>query len=284
VLPPIGDAAGGPAADERAAVRIGATVWIVRPRDAAALARSGAARILEGPGRRAGGPGRGRGEMTRLTLGGREAIGKRALHGGFLGPLLGGVYFGHGRLEAAARAALRLRSAGVPTPDVIAAGWRPIAGPFCALALLTEAIPEAVSLHEYLLASALVPGRRRALLRAAGETVRAMHAAGFRHADLNLANLLVEAGSGRPRVQIIDLDGGRFAAGIPGRAAAGNLRRLLRSWEKFIEPRVSGGLRDLLAFLRGYTADPAERRRIAAALTRHRSRLWAHRIAWRRRT
>jgi tRNA A-37 threonylcarbamoyl transferase component Bud32 len=271
-------------ADEYAAVRIGATFWMVRPGDTADLERSGAPLILEGHGRRAAGPGRGRGEMTRLTIGARQAIGKRALHGGFLGPFLGGVYLGHGRIEAAARAALRLRSSGVRTPDVIAAGWRPIAGPFCALALLTETIPGAVSLHECLLASPPTPGRRRALLRAAGETVRAMHDAGFRHADLNLANLLVEAGPGRPRVQVIDLDGGRFAAGIPGRAAVGNLRRLLRSWEKFIEPRIHGCRRDLLAFLRGYSADPAERRRLAGALIRHRSRLWAQRVAWRRRS
>jgi tRNA A-37 threonylcarbamoyl transferase component Bud32 len=278
---PTGDATGRPEADEYGMARIGATVWMVRPGDAGDLERSAAPLILEGHGRRTAGPGRGRGEMTRLTIGGRQALGKRALHGGFLGPLLGGVYLGHGRIKAVACAALRLRSAGVPTPDVIAAGWRPIAGPFCALALLTETIADAVSLHECLLASPPTPVRRRALLRAAGETVRAMHGAGFRHADLNLANLVVEAGSGRPRLQVIDLDGGRFAAGIPRRAAMANLRRLLRSWEKFIEPRVRGGMRDLAAFLRGYTAIPAERRRLAEELIRHRSRLWARRIAWR---
>ena len=278
---PKGDTTGRLAADEYGLVRIGATVWMVRPGDAGDLERSGAPLILGGQGRRASGQGRGRGVMTRLTIGGRQAIGKRALHGGLLGPLLGGVYYGHGRIEAVARAALRLRSAGVPTPDVIAAGWRPIAGPFCALALLTETVPDALSLHEGLLASLPTPGRRRALLRAAGETVRAMHDAGFRHADLNLANLVAEGGPGRPRVQVIDLDGGRFATGIPDRAAAGNLRRLLRSWEKFIEPRVAGGLRDMVAFLRGYTADAAGRRRLAEALIRHRSRLWARRVGWR---
>jgi tRNA A-37 threonylcarbamoyl transferase component Bud32 len=279
-----GDATGRLVADEYRMATFGVTVWMVRPGDAGDLERSGAPRILEGKGRRASGPGRGRGAMTRLTIAGREAIGKRALHGGLLGPLLGGVYLGHGRVEAVAHAALRLRAAGVATPDVIAAGWRPIVRPFYALALLTEMVPDAMSLQECLLASPPTPGRRRALLRAAGETVRAMHGAGFRHADLNLANLVVEGGPGSPRVHVIDLDGGRFATGTRDRAAAGNLCRLVRSWEKFIEPRVSGGLRDLVAFLRGYTADPARRRRLAEALIRHRARLWARRVAWRRRS
>lgn len=260
---------------------IGDTVWMVRPGDAGDLERSGAPRLLEGDGVRASGQGRGRGVMTRMMVGGREAIGKRALHGGLLGPLLGAVYIGHGRIDAVAGAALRLRSAGVPTPDVIAAGWRPMTGPFCALALLTELVPGATSLHEWLRASSPTPGRRRLLLRAAGETVRGMHRAGFRHADLNLANLLVEGGAGWPRVQVIDLDGGRFTTGAPDRAATGNLRRLLRSWEKLIEPHLKGGLRDLVAFLRGYAADPEERRRLAGALLRYRSRLWARRLVWR---
>lgn len=253
---------------------------MVRPEEAAAFVQSAAPRILDGRGRRAGGPGHGRGAMAEMVIGGRHAIGKRALHGGLLGPALGGVYVGHGRIEATARAAVRLRAAGVPTPDVIAAGWRRVAGPLCALALFTEAIPGS-SVHEQLLANPRQAARRRVILRAAGETVRRMHDAGFLHADLNLANLLVEAGAGGTRVHIVDLDRGRFMVGLGPREALGNLRRLIRSWEKFIGSHVRGDIRDLAAFLRGYSADPAERRRLAAALVRHRSRLWARRIVWR---
>jgi len=218
--------------------------------------------------------------MSVLAIGGRRAVGKRALHGGLFGRVLGGLYLGHGRVEAAMDAALRLRSAGVPTPEVIAAGWRQVTRPFFALALLTEEIA-GQSLHERLVACADRPHGRRMLLKAAGEAVRRMHDAGFVHADLNLANLVVEAGSGVPRVHIVDLDGGRFVPVPRERAALGNLRRLLRSWEKFIAPRTRADTRDLAAFLRGYTGDAGERRRLAAALVRYRSRLWARRIAWR---
>jgi len=276
-----GDATGRPVIDDYGVARVGVTVWTVRPGDAGDLERSGAPLLLEGGGRRATVMGGGRGVMTRLTIGGREAIGKRALHGGLLGFLLGGVYLGHGRVEAVARAAQQLRSAGVPTPDVIAAGWRPLAGPFCAMALVTQLVPGAKNLQEALLGSLPPPARRRLLLRAAGETVRAMHDAGFRHADLNLANLIVEAGSAKTSVQVIDLDGGWFATGVGDRAATGNLCRLLRSWEKVIGPSVKGGLRELAAFLRGYSADRAERRQLARILIRYRSRLWARRLAWR---
>jgi tRNA A-37 threonylcarbamoyl transferase component Bud32 len=218
--------------------------------------------------------------MAVLSIGGRRAIGKRALHGGLFGPVLRGLFLGHSRIESVVGASLRLRAAGVPTPEVIAAGWRPMAGPFCSLALLTEAIPGAASLHECLLDPATTPARRHTLLRAAGETVARMHAAGFLHADLNLANLVVESGAGGPRIHVVDLDGGRFVRGMTDRAALGNLRRLLRSWMKHVEARVRGGGRDLAAFLHGYTRDRAARRRLARALDRQRSRLWLRRIAW----
>jgi 3-deoxy-D-manno-octulosonic acid kinase len=271
---------GPPASGDYTTIRVGATCWSVRADDATALARSAAPRLLEGRGTRAVEKGHGRGAMALLAIGGRTAIGKRALHGGFCGRALAGLYLGHGRIEAAAEAALRLRSAGVPTPEVIAAGWRSVAGPFCALALLTEAIP-GESLHARFSASADPPRERRALLRAAGEAVRKMHDAGFVHADLNLGNLVVGAGGGEPIVHIIDLDGGRFTTPPLDRAALGNLRRLLRSWEKFIAPEVPADARDLVAFLRGYTRDTGRRRRLAAALMRYRSRLGLRRIVWR---
>jgi tRNA A-37 threonylcarbamoyl transferase component Bud32 len=277
---PVRDARRDPPPDRFVTVAIAGDMWRVRAADAADLERSDAARLLEGPGVREGAPGQGRSRLARLRVGSRDAVGKRALHGGLLGGLLGGHFLGSARVERTLDAAERLRSAGVPTAAVIAAGWRRTIGPLRAHALLTEAIAGGVSLQDSLLVPGLGRGRRRALLHAAGRSVRAMHAAGFRHADLNLANLVVAPAADGPFVHVVDLDGGRFEAPLGTRSAGRNLARLLRSWEKWVEPHVQGGLADLVAFLRGYSPVAAERRRLAEDLLRRRSGLWARRWLW----
>ncbi|HET8945915.1 MAG TPA: lipopolysaccharide kinase InaA family protein, partial [Candidatus Polarisedimenticolia bacterium] len=131
--------------------------------------------------------------------------------------------------------------------------------------------------------------RRRRLARGAGRSVRAMHDAGFVHADLNLGNLVAEDGgermspAGASEVHVIDLDGGRFGKTVGFGARRRNLRRLLRSYEKWIAPASPLDRRDAFAFLRAYCGtDQAMFRRLLGDLGGASARFRLHRLAWRR--
>jgi len=268
-------------------LRSGPRLWRVRPGLASALAASPAAALLEGEPPEPGPPGAGRSAVMTLVLAGRPAYAKRGVHGGLARRLLGGVFWRDGRGRRVIEAAERLSAAGVPTPGVLAAGWRTIAGPLAAYVLVTEAIPGGTSLQAFLGEQPLARRRRR-LARAAGRSVRALHDTGFVHADLNLANL-VAAGGGEPdapggeaRVFVIDLDGGRFCGRVGHRARRRNLMRLLRSYEKWIAPSSPLDPRDALAFLSAYCG---EDRDMLGTLARQLGgiRFRWRRLLWRRR-
>jgi hypothetical protein len=268
-------------------------VWLIRPGLKAALAASPAAALLEGDPPPPGLPGTGRGGAMPLVLAGRACYAKRGVHGGLARHLLGGLFWRDRRARLAVEAAGRLRTAGVSTPDVLAAGCRPVFGPLAAYVLVTEAIPGGVSLQAFLGGQPL-PRRRRLLAREAGRCVRALHDAGFVHADLNLANLVAahggegggsrgeRGGPGGSAVHVIDLEGGRFRARVGFGARRANLRRLLRSYEKWIAPVSPLDRRDALAFLRAYCRDDeAWLRRCLGDLAGPAARFRWRRLAWR---
>lgn len=269
-------------------LRSGPRLWRVRPGLAAALAGSPAAALLEGEPPAPGPPGAGRAGTMTLVLAGRPAYAKRGVHGGLARRLLGGVFWRDRRGRGVIEAADRLRAAGVPTPDVLAAGWRTITGPLAAYVLVTEAVPGGASLLA-LLGEQPLPRRRRRLARAAGRSVRALHDAGFVHPDLNLANLVAAHGGepgapgGATRVFVIDLDGGGFRDRVGGSARRGNLKRLLRSYEKWIAPSSPLDPRDALAFLRAYSGTDRELfRTLVRGLRGGRVRFRWRRRLWRR--
>jgi hypothetical protein len=245
--------------------------WVVRPECAEAVERGDADRLLAGRGRRDKRPGTGRGGLVVFTLAGESAVGKRALHGGVAGRLLGGIYLGPGRVLAQVEAAHRLDRAGVPTPEVLAVGWRRALFVFTVQAIVTRAIPGAENLYE-----AAQQGspwrRRRAILARSAELVRSMHEAGFLHADLNVTNLVLGSGPGGDQVHVVDLEKGTFVRSISPSDRVSNLARLLRSYEKWIRGRARLGPRDEIFFLERYCrSDRALLRDLLGRLRRHRS-------------
>jgi tRNA A-37 threonylcarbamoyl transferase component Bud32 len=239
-------------------VRSPAGVWLALESAAGHLAAGEADALLAGRPARLSGGGRGRAPVMRFALGGRPVVGKRLVHGGLLGPILGPIYPGRRRAWSQAPLADRLRAAGVATPRVVASGARRVAGPFWRLALLTEEIPAARNLLDLARAPIGVAARRRVLDLTAG-AVRSLHDAGFLHADLNLANLVLEGGSaidrdgaGAARVQVIDLDRGRFTAPIRHADRVAMLARLLRSCRKWLAADQRPGWRERLRFLCRY--------------------------------
>jgi tRNA A-37 threonylcarbamoyl transferase component Bud32 len=255
--------------------------WQVRADSLAGMASVPARDLLSGRGHRdCDGSGSGRGGIVRFDLAGRQAVGNRSLRGGFFGPMLGGLFWGAERAVRPIELAHNLRQAGVLTPEVLAAGWRSLFGPLHAHALITEAIPGGMNLLEELRRqpSGTDPG----LLSAAARAIRSMHDAGFLHADLNLANLVVEHQPSGLRVHIIDLDRGRFVSPMTPSLRAGNLARLLRSHEKWIARDRPLDRHEAIGFLRQYCgSDENLLRYLLEKLRRYRTGLGPRRLFWR---
>jgi hypothetical protein len=252
--------------------------WVARRDCAGAIERGEADFLLvDRPGAPAR-AGSGRAASVRFVLASQAAMGKRAVHGGLLAPLLGRLYLGMGRASNQVLMAERLRSAGVPTPEILAVGAKRVAGPLCAHAIVSRELPGARNLLE--VAEGAPSGRvRRELLVACAELVRRMHEAGFLHADLNVGNLVLEQRDGVPVLNVVDLDRGRFRKGGGARRRREGLARLLRSYEKWIAPRLRLTGREEILFLRHYAgADRALLRRLARSLSCSRWRTRLRRI------
>jgi hypothetical protein len=261
-------------------VSMNRATWMTRSDCAQTLAASGAGRLLEGRAPRASAPGEGRAGSVTLQIGGLAAVAKRARHGG-AARVLGGLYLGCRRIVNTLISAVRLREAGVPTPGVLAAGWRRVLGPLHAHVLVTETVPGGFNLQTAL-ASRMDSLERRAALCASGRAVKSMHDAGFLHADLNLANLVLQQTPVGSRAHIVDLDRGTFERVLTAAQRRSNLDRLLRSWEKWRPGGTLPGPRDAVAFLRAYCdSDRAAMRGYFDDLRRARRRSGLRRLAWR---
>jgi hypothetical protein len=245
--------------------------WVARLDCVGDLERGAADGLLLGrgsPGRPAG---RGRGVLVELRLGEVAAVGKRALRGGLLGPLLGDLHLGAGRAVAQVALAVELDRRGVPTPEVLAVGWRRRLGPLVRQAIVTRAIPRGLDLLEAARLLGSGTGRTR-LLEAAAGLVRALHDAGFVHADLNLANLVMERGPAGERLHVVDLDRGRFVARLGTPARLRSLARLQRSHDKWVAPGDRLSPREEVRFVRRYCgADRDLLRRLLGGLRRARA-------------
>jgi tRNA A-37 threonylcarbamoyl transferase component Bud32 len=123
--------------------------------------------------------------------------------------------------------------------------------------LITQMLPEARELNNYILATEL-GGRKPAFLRALAEQLRHMHDQGIYHADLKSNNILVqEAGAGW-RFSYIDLDRTHFLGSLSFSQRANNLAQINAS----VSSRMT--VRDRLNFFRFYAKETilfAERRK-----------------------
>jgi hypothetical protein len=234
----------------------------------------------------------GRGPLHVLATARGEIVVKQLVRGGLAGGLLRGSFFDARRPLREAEAAELLSERGIRTPPVVAA--RITRG---ATGLRLESATERVSGADLL--EACRDARSPATLAAAvGRTLREAHAAGLRHRDLQVKNLLVPAsfpgpgGAGDPEpLVVLDLD--RCSVGeplteaerqaalarlgrslvkqgiLPGRAASGNARPSRALWA-------------LRSFLGAYGVPPRARAAFLAALAervtrqlRLRRALWA---------
>lgn len=194
----------------------------------------------------------GRGAAYGVTMGDLAAVVRHARRGGLLGPLLGDRYAGAPRYLTELAWSRRLADAGIPTPPFLA-------GVAYGMGLTHRADVATEQVAGLDLASLFFgdepqePGARDAAWRAVGRVVRALHAAGWVHPDLQLRNVLV--GGSPPQAWLLDVESCRDAAGAAARRR--NLERFFRSWAKWNRlrgPRL--GEHDRAAFDGGYAERP----------------------------
>lgn len=148
---------------------------------------------------------RGRGGVRRMSLpGGLEAVVRPYRRGGLLGSLLGERYPAKLRVfdEVAALAALAASDVPVVQP---LAGLARKAGGFWRLRLVTEWVPGALPLTDWVMAH---PQYRGAAVRQAGVLVQRSLRAGLEHPDLHPDNLLVAVGEFSRSGERVDGGGG----------------------------------------------------------------------------
>ena len=227
-----------PAGYERiAAGRCLVTVRAANVEDARALLSEGmlyeaAARDL------AARPLQGRGTAYAITLpaSGEGVVVRRNRHGGLLAPVTGDLFLAPSRAPHELAVALRLARVGVRTPAVVMYGLERMHALFCHADVVTTEIADSRDLSEYLQDG--VPQReRRAAWNAALALVATLNAAGARHHDLNVKNILLAPSGDSLVAWVLDVD--RVVFGAPGSEAVrkGNAKRLLRSAIKWREQR-----------------------------------------------
>ncbi len=181
----------------------------------------------------------GRGIAYAITLPrtGIRAVVRRNRHGGLLAPLTRDLFLPPTRAPYELVVSQRLAHAGVLTPLVLMYGVEHVSMLFRRSDVVTREVPQGRDL-----ASFMRPGERPAARaeawRAAHALVGALGAAGARHHDLNVKNiLLASAAHGALEGWVLDVD--RVAFGAPRSRAvhAGNVARLARSARKWRDQR-----------------------------------------------
>ncbi|HVE77788.1 MAG TPA: lipopolysaccharide kinase InaA family protein [Gemmatimonadaceae bacterium] len=183
---------------------------------------------------------------------GPPVVVRHSRHGGLLAPLTGDLFIAPTRAPRELAASIRLAAAGVPTPAIAAYVVYPVIPGLARADVATLALD-----GEDLAARLARPdrGQREAAWRATHALLARLAAAGARHSDLNMKNVLVvDAPGGGVEALVLDVDVVVF--GVPGdpAVARANARRLLRSARKWRDQR---GLRlddGALAVLAGAAA------------------------------
>ena len=160
------------------------------------------------------------------------AVVRHNRHGGLLAPLTRDLFLPPTRAPRELEIALRLRALGVPTPEVLMFGTSPAPWLFRRADVVTREILGGRDLSA-LLAPDAAAADRAAAWEATRALVRTMNAAGVRHHDLNVKNVLLARGETGLVAYLLDVD--RVTFGAPGSvaAAAGNVARLVRSARKW---------------------------------------------------
>lgn len=179
--------------------------------------------------------GRGIAYAVPLPDGATQVVVRRSRHGGWLAPITGEIFVSPTRAPRELEVSLRLTREGIPTPEVVAYGTYEVAPLLRRADVVTREVPGATDL-----ATTLQRGRDpatvREMVRVVARLFARMAAAGVRHADLNVRNVLIARDdSGNGEAWLLDVDRVWFDRPGHPRVREANLSRFARSARKLRE-------------------------------------------------
>ena len=192
-----------------------------------AAARAHDARPLEG---------RGIAYAIALPVSGTRAVVRHNRHGGLFAPVTRDLFLPPTRAPYELRTALRLTELGVPTPPVLMYGVESAGVAFRRADVVTREIENARDLSAYL-SAAVSDAERDAAWAATRALLAVMHAAGVRHHDLNVKNVLLAPGADALVGYVLDVDRVELGRAGDDRLHAANVQRLRRSARKWRDER-----------------------------------------------
>lgn len=174
-------------------------------------------------------------------------------HGGMLASLTGDLFRWPSRAPFELETSRKLLSAGVPTPEMVCYALYRAAAGFCRADVVTLEVPDSRDLSVEIMSPDT--DRRMRALNAAARLVRSLTAAGARHHDLNVKNILLRAEqNGETRALVLDVDRVAFSSDRHA-VREGNMARLLRSARKWRDrygaPVTEAELAELATLVRG---------------------------------
>ena len=192
-----------------------------------AAARDLGARLLHG---------RGIAYAIALPRSGIRVVVRRNRHGGFFAPLTRDLWLPPTRAPYELEIALQLRAENVRTPPVLMYGTKVVAQLFRRADVVTAEVLDGRDLSTYMSPSEPELARDQAWSATRG-LLRAMYAAGARHHDLNVKNVLIAPGARGLDAWVLDVDRVEMGARNDAVVRDGNAARLLRSARKWRDER-----------------------------------------------
>ena len=192
-----------------------------------AAAQAGDARPLEG---------RGVAYAIALPASGTRAVVRHNRHGGLFAPVTRDLFLPPTRAPYELRTAMRLTALGVPTPPVLMYGVERAGVAFRRADVVTREIESARDLSEYM-SPAVSVAERDAAWAATRALLALMHAAGVRHHDLNVKNVLLAPSASGLVAYVLDVDRVELGRAGDERLRTANVERLRRSARKWRDER-----------------------------------------------
>jgi hypothetical protein len=176
--------------------------------------------------------GRGVAYAIALPVSGLRVVVRHNRHGGLLAPITRDLFLPPTRAPHELEMALRLTALGIRTPPVVMYGIEQRAAVLRRSDVVTREIVDGRDLASYMMPGE-APTARAAAWAATRELLRMLAAAGARHHDLNVKNILLSGSGSALDAWVLDVD--RVRLGTAGSPAVerGNRERLLRSARKW---------------------------------------------------